>query len=52
MLGSGWEFYGVKFSLFITMLVSFVLFLSVWFGAKEHKHMNHVDMMAGDEGED
>lgn len=52
MTSIGWEFYGVKFSMFITMLASLIMFLSVWFGAKGGKHVSPVDMMAGDEGED
>ncbi|HZV81470.1 MAG TPA: hypothetical protein VFF53_04800 [Geobacteraceae bacterium] len=52
MTGTGWEFYGVRFSMFVTMLVSLVMFLSVWFGAKKNENFYHVDAMAGDEGED
>jgi hypothetical protein len=48
----GWEFYSVNFSLFITMLASLILFLSVWFGTTGNRHLTRVDTMAGDEGED
>lgn len=52
MTSVGWEFYGIKFSMMMTMLVSAVMFLSVWLGAKRGGHMTRVDTMAGDEGED
>jgi hypothetical protein len=52
MTGTGWEFYGLKFSIVITMLASVIIFLSVWFGAKRNSHFSHIDTMAGDEGED
>lgn len=52
MTVTGWEFYGVRFSMFITMVVSIVMFLSVWFGARKGDYLAHVDSTAGDEGED
>lgn len=52
MTGTGWEFYGVRFSMFITMLVSLVMFLSVWIGARKGDNFSRVDSTAGDEGED
>ncbi len=52
MTSIGWEFYGVKFSMFITMLASVLMFLGVWLGSRRHEHFSHVDSMAGDEGED
>jgi hypothetical protein len=52
MTGIGWEFFGIKFSMLLTMLLSVVMFLSVWLGTKTRTHITHVDMMAGDEGED
>lgn len=48
MSGIGWEFYGLTL---LTILISAILGLSVWFGAK-NTHVSHVDTMAGDEGED
>ena len=48
----GWEFFGIKFSLFVTMLVSAFIFLSVWLGSRKNDHFIPVDRMAGDEGED
>jgi hypothetical protein len=47
-----WEFYSVNFSLLVTMLTALVLFLGVWFGTHENKHLTGVDRMAGDEGEE
>jgi len=52
MTSIGWEFYGVKFSMFITMLASVIICLSVWLGINKRDHVSHVDTMAGDEGED
>jgi hypothetical protein len=52
MTGTGWEFYGVKFSMFITLIASVIIFLSMWLGGKRSGHLSHVDTMAGDEGED
>jgi hypothetical protein len=49
---TGWEFYGVRFSMFITMLVSLVMFLGVWITAHKGESFHHVDATAGDEGED
>jgi hypothetical protein len=54
MTGIGWEFYGVKFGMFVTMLATVIMFLSVWLGARRSDYFSHahVDEMAGDEGED
>jgi hypothetical protein len=52
MTNIGWEFYGVKFSMFLTMFATLIMFLTVWFGAKKSDYFNTVDTMAGDEGED
>jgi hypothetical protein len=52
MTSIGWEFYGMKFSMLLTMLASLVIFLSVWLSTKRHDHLARVDRMAGDEGED
>ena len=51
---TGWEYYGVKFSMLITMLASVVMFIGVWVESKKSDHFTHVhvDTMAGDEGED
>jgi hypothetical protein len=48
----GWEFYGVKFSMLITMLASVAMFLGVWLGTRERGHFPRIDTMAGDEGEE
>jgi hypothetical protein len=48
----GWEFYGVKFSMLVTMLASVLMFLGVWLGTRSRGHFSHIDTMAGDEGED
>lgn len=52
MTSIGWEFYGIKFGMLMTMLAAAVMFLSVWFGTREKGHFSHIDTMAGDEGED
>lgn len=50
----GWEFYGIKFSVFMTMLLSAIMFLLVWVETETPKNdrFAHVDSMAGDEGDD
>lgn len=48
----GWEFYGIKFSMLITMFAAVVMFLGVWLGTRNRGHLFHIDTMAGDEGED
>lgn len=52
MSGIGWEFYGLKFSWFVTMLVSLLMFLGVWYGSRGSGSFTRTDTMAGDEGED
>lgn len=52
MTSIGWEYFGVKFSMLMTMLISVIMFMSVWFGIRSGQHGSHVDTMAGDEGED
>ena len=52
MASLGWEFWGLKFSWFLTMLVSAVLFVAVWFESHGGNQLARVDGMAGDEGED
>jgi hypothetical protein len=52
MTGLGWEFWGLKFSWLLIMLVSAVLFVVVWLQSHGSAQMAHVDGMAGDEGED
>ncbi|HEY6008763.1 MAG TPA: hypothetical protein VIU40_10610 [Geobacteraceae bacterium] len=49
---AGWEFWGLKFDWLLVVLVSGILFLTVWFGTHKSVNMIHVDQMAGDEGED
>ncbi len=54
MTGIGWDFWDLKFSWFIVMFVSAILFVYVWaFSRRITKSTYaHVDGMAGDEGED
>ncbi len=46
--------FGVSFSLFLTALVSIVLFVYTWMKSHGVSHITrvHVDGTAGDEGED
>ena len=48
----GWEFYGIKFSVFITMFLSILVALDIWLGAGKHVTLTRTDIMAGDEGDD
>jgi hypothetical protein len=48
----GWEFWGLKFAIFMIALVSAVFFLILRLWTSEQTKMAHVDMMAGDEGDD
>ncbi len=52
MTSIGWEFFGIKFSMLMTMLVSVFIFLNVWLVTRKNDHFIHVDKMAGDEGEE
>jgi hypothetical protein len=54
MTGNGWEMFGTGVSLLMITLVSTVLFVYVWLQSHGvmHKTHPHVDLMAGDEGED
>jgi len=54
MTGNGWEMFGTGVSLLMITLVSTVLFVYVWLQSHDvmHKTHPHVDLMAGDEGED
>lgn len=52
MTSIGWEYFGIKFSMLMTMLVSTIMIVSVWLTARKSDHFGHVDNMAGDEGED
>lgn len=50
---SGWEFWGLKFSWFLTALMSLVLTLTVLLTARDAGgSRRRVDSMAGDEGEE
>lgn len=49
---TGWEFYSVNFSILFTMIASVAMLLSVMVGRKSGDRFDHVDAMAGDEGED
>ena len=52
MTGIGWEFYGIKFSMFLTLLAALVMYLWVWYGSNRSFTTYHTDTMAGEEGED
>ena len=52
MSSIGWEFWGLKFSWFLTALISIILAAITLLTAKEGGSLHHVDTMAGDEGED
>jgi hypothetical protein len=52
MTGIGWEFWGLKFSWFITAFVTAVLVITTVLTKRDNKRMNRIDMTAGDEGED
>lgn len=52
MSNIGWEFWGLKFSWFLTALISVVLTISTLLTAKEAGGIHRVDTMAGDEGEE
>ncbi len=49
---SGWEFYGINFGLFITMIMAVAMFLYVMLGEHKNGELSHVDGMAGDAGDD
>ena len=48
----GWEYWGLKFSWFLTALMSLVLTLTVLLTARDAGSRRRVDTMAGDEGEE
>ncbi len=48
----GWEFWGLKFSWFLTALISAGLTLYIWLTANDAEGIRRVDKMAGDEGEE
>jgi hypothetical protein len=52
MTSIGWEFWGLKFSWFLTALMSIVLTVSIMLSARDTTGRHRVDTMAGDEGED
>lgn len=52
MSSIGWEFYGIKFSVFITMLMAVVMALDIMLRGNKSSHPMHTDTMAGDEGDD
>jgi hypothetical protein len=52
MTSIGWEFWGLKFSWFLTAVISVILAAITLLTAKEAGGMHHVDTMAGDEGEE
>jgi len=52
MTNIGWEFWGLKFSWFLTALMSIVLTISIWLTAHDSVRKYHLDTMAGDEGEE
>lgn len=52
MSSIGWEFWGLKFSWFVTALVALVATLSVLLTTRKATGSHRVDTMAGDEGEE
>jgi len=52
MTSIGWEFYGMKFSILLTMLMSVLMSLSIVLGSRKPSRLTQIDTMAGDEGED
>jgi hypothetical protein len=52
MSSIGWEFWGLKFSWFITAVASIALTVYTLLSARDQGSRQRVDTMAGDEGED
>ena len=52
MTSIGWEFYGLKFSVFMTMMVAVATYLYVALSTPKGGQLAHVDGMAGDEGDE
>ena len=51
MTGTGWEFWGLKFSWLLIMMVTSIIFLVVQIWSHGNRRSVHVDRMAGDEGD-
>lgn len=52
MTSIGWEFWGLKFSWFLTAALSVILTIITLLSARETGNVHRVDSMAGDEGEE
>ena len=52
MSSIGWEFWGLKFSWFLTALISVILMITTFLTAHDAGNMHRTDTMAGDEGEE
>ncbi len=52
MTSIGWEVWGVKFDLFLIVLLSLISFFMIRLSAGNSSPVSHTDQMAGDEGED
>jgi hypothetical protein len=52
MTNIGWEFYGINFGVSLTMIMAVVMFMYVMLSEHKNGTLNHVDGMAGDEGDD
>ena len=52
MSSIGWEFFGLKFSWFLTSLLAIISMLYVLLTAKDTHQARHLDTTSGDEGEE
>lgn len=52
MIGTGWEFWGLKFAWFLILLTVGTMFLIIRLTMHRNDKIHHIDTMAGDEGED
>ncbi len=52
MSSIGWEVWGLKFSWFLTAVLSLIFAVTVRLAAHDPTGRHQVDAMAGDEGED
>ncbi len=52
MTAIGWEFWGLKFSWFLTALLTIGMTLYIWLRGNLPGDIRRVDTMCGDEGEE
>ena len=52
MSAIGWEYWGIKFDLFLIVFLSLIAFLTIRLGSGNKGHFYRIDQMAGDEGDD